>query len=212
MDNVADYLLQTLPKRNEWAYTLEKFAKENKIPIMEPVSMNFLTQLVFIYKPSNILEIGTAIGYSALRMHEVLPSVNIVSIEKNEKMFEIAKTNVNEHNKEKSIQLIHGDALTEIDKLISIEKKFDFIFIDAAKAQYKRYFSSVQPLINANGIIICDNVLFKGYVMNEENDAIPRLQKLASKMRDFNEWVCNQKDFYTSIVPIGDGISISIKK
>src|SRR5690625_4044478 len=212
MDNVADYLLQTLPKRNEWAYTLEKFAKENKIPIMEPVSMNFLTQLVFIYKPSNILEIGTAIGYSALRMHEVLPSVNIVSIEKNEKMFEIAKTNVNEHNKEKSIQLIHGDALTEIDKLISIEQTFAFRIMQTERRHWTRYLSTGQQLIHANGSSICHNVLFKRYVMNEENEAIPRLQKLASKMRDLNEWVCNQKDFYTSIVPIGDGISISIKK
>src|SRR5690625_7712817 len=116
-------------------------------------------------------------------MHEVLPSVNIVSIEKNEKMFEIAKTNVNEHNKEKSIQLIHGDALTEIDKLISIEKKFDFIFIDAAKAQYISYFSSVLPLMNTNVIIICDIVLFNGYVIYEINIDHHSIKKYTCIMR-----------------------------
>src|SRR5690625_2190567 len=212
MDNVADYLLQTLPKRNEWAYTLEKFAKENKIPIMEPVSMNFLTQLVFIYKPSNILEIGTAIGYSALRMHEVLPSTNIISIERNEEMFKIAKKNVNEHKKEHTIQLMYGDALTKVDQLIQAKKKFDFVFIDAAKAQYKRFFTSIQPLMNERGIIVCDNVLFKGYVTNKNNDRNQRFQKLAKKMRDFNEWLVNQEEYHTSIIPLGDGISISIKK
>src|SRR5690625_1159349 len=138
MDNIENYLIQTLQDRNQWAYRLEEFAKQNKIPIMDPVSMNFLTQLVLIYKPSTILEIGTAIGYSALRMCDILPSVNIVTIEKNEEMFHIAQKNILDHHKEKSIQLVHGDALTEINKLVEEKITFDFVLIDAAKAQYQR--------------------------------------------------------------------------
>jgi|SRR5690625_2507753 len=212
MDNIENYLIQTLQDRNQWAYRLEEFAKQNKIPIMEPVSMNFLTQLVLIYRPSTILEIGTAIGYSALRMHESSPSTHIVSIERHEEMFQIAKQNVSEQKKEHQIKLIYGDALKEIDKLVKAEEKFDFVFIDAAKAQYKHFFSSVQPIINDRGIIVCDNVLFKGYVLNEQTETNPRLQKLATKMRDFNEWLVNQEEYHTSILPVGDGISISIKK
>lgn len=212
MNNVGKYLQQTIPEGKQWAYSLEKYAKKNNIPIMDPVSMNFLNQLILMRTPASILEIGTAIGYSALRMHDVLPNATIVSIEKNEAMFDIAKENVAKYKRLNTIELIHGDALIEIDKLMKANRKFDFIFIDAAKVQYKRFFSAIQPLINEQGVVVCDNVLFRGYVIHENNEITPRLQRIANKLKEFNQWLVNQHAFNTSIIPIGDGISISVKK
>lgn len=211
MDNETAYLIDTLPKREKWMLDLESYAKQNRVPIMEPISMNFLTQLVCIHKPESILEIGTAIGYSALRMHQVNPEARIVTIEKNEKMCHTARRNIKQLQKESQIEVISADALVHMQELVANEEKFDFIFIDAAKAQYKHFFILAEQLIHRHGMIVCDNVLFKGYVADEEKSDNPRLQKIANKISDFNKWLVEQEDYLTSIVPIGDGMTISIK-
>ncbi|MEI3605788.1 O-methyltransferase [Pseudogracilibacillus sp. SE30717A] len=211
MDSVNQYLLTSIPQQEKWILTLEEFAQTHRVPIMEPISMNFLTQLVRIKKPKSILEIGTAIGYSALRMHQAYPLTKITTIEKNHEMYEYASKHIFEQQKSEHIQLILGDALEAINDLGSQGKMFDFIFIDAAKGQYKNFFELVQPLLRDEGIIVCDNVLFKGYVANENKADNIRLKKMANKIRSFNEWLLNQKDYHTSIIPIGDGISISTK-
>lgn len=212
MDKVSQYLLEHIPERSGFFTSLEQYAKENRVPIMEPVSMNFLTQLVTIKKPKTILELGTAIGYSALRMHEAYPLTTITTIERNEKMFQIANENIRKANKSHHIRVILGDALNVIEKFIQHNETFDFIFIDAAKGHYQRFFTDVQPLLNDEGMIVCDNVLFKGYVVDEEKSDHVRLQKLAKKIRDFNDWLVTQSNFHTSIIPIGDGLSVSVKR
>lgn len=211
MDHVTNYLLETLPKREQWMLELETYAKNNRVPIMEPVSMNFLTQLVLTHRPSAILEIGTAIGYSALRMHDVYPKSTIVTIEKNEEMCHTARRNINYMNKTTQIEVIEADALVHMEQFVANQEKFDFIFIDAAKAQYQRFFQLAEKLINRQGIIVCDNVLFKGYVPNETKSDNPRLQKMANKIRDFNQWLIEHEDYQTSIIPIGDGMTISVR-
>ena len=211
MDSVKQYLKQLLSEQEDWIVLLEKYAYEHRIPIMEPVSMNFLTQLIRIYKPKNILEIGTAIGYSALRMHDVYPESQIVTIEKNKEMYKTAIDNIGNQKKDNDIQVLFGEAIEQIERLIEKNRKFDFVFIDAAKAQYKHYFKLVQSVINNNGIIVCDNILFKGLVTGEQSPANDRLQKLANKIKDFNNWLINQKNYHTTILPIGDGVSISLK-
>jgi|SRR5699024_9298615 len=211
MDSLNDYLLASLPKAEDWMISLEAYAKNHRVPIMEPVSMNFLAQLVCIKRPQRILEIGSAIGYSALRMHHAFPSATIMTIEKNKKMCLLAEENIKKMNKENEIEVLCGDASDMIDLLSAKGNSFDFIFIDAAKGQYKRYFELVQPLIERNGIIVCDNILFKGYVADATKDDNNRLQNIGEKVRGFNEWLMQQKEYHTSIVPIGDGLSISLK-
>jgi|SRR5690625_1420670 len=211
MDSVKQYLEQILPKQEDWMVSFEQYANEHQIPIMEPVSMNFLTQLIRIYKPKQILEIGSAVGYSALRMHEAFPESNIVTIEKNKNMYEIALANISNQQNEKHIEVIFGDALEKIEQLTEQNKKFNFIFIDAAKAQYKRYFEIVQRIISNDGIIVCDNILFKGLVTKHNCTPNNRLQKLANKIHLFNTWLSNQKNYQTTFLPIGDGVSVSIK-
>lgn len=212
MKKDTNYLLETVPKRTNWMLELEEYAKENQVPIMEPVSMNFLTQLVRMYKPKRILEIGTAIGYSALRMHAENPTSHITSIERNIDMCHTARGNIIAHAKENDIDIIHADALEYMETLIEQGETFDFIFIDAAKAQYKRFFLLAEKLLGEKGVIVCDNILFRGYVANNDKTDNPRLQKLAKKIDIFNRWLMEQEGYHSSIIPIGDGMTISIKK
>lgn len=211
MDSISNYLFELIPEREGWMRSLENYASEHNVPIMELDSINFLTQLVKIKQPIAILEIGTAIGYSTLRMHTAYPKAEITTIERNEKMYDLALENIMLHKKADNINVIHGDALDTIEQLVLNEATFDFIFIDAAKGQYKRFFKAVQPLLRDNGMIVCDNILFKGYVADENKTDNKRLKKLAEKIRNFNKWLMDQSDYHTSIIPIGDGVSISIK-
>lgn len=212
MDKISQYLFEHIPSRDTFFLQLEQFAKENRIPIMDPVSIHFLTQLVRVKKPNSILELGTAIGYSALRMHEAYPLTTITTIERNEEMYKIAIQNLKRTNKSDVVQVVLGDAFDVIEQLKAEEKKFDFIFIDAAKGQYERFFTEVQSLLEDDGMIVCDNVLFKGLVVDESKLDNNRLQKIAKKVRQFNEWLVAQENFHTTIIPIGDGLSISVKR
>ncbi|PAV28960.1 SAM-dependent methyltransferase [Virgibacillus profundi] len=210
-EQLTNYLKHSLPPQKDWVMELEKQAKKDHVPIMDAVSMNFIIQLVKLKKPKKILEIGTAIGYSALRMLEAYPDANLITIEKDEQRYHEAIENINKQNKEGNITVIFGDALEKISDLVSDNETFDLIFIDAAKGQYKRFFELVSPLLNNNGLILSDNVLFRGHVAAPDN-AHPRHKKMVEKIQKYNEWLIKHSDFTTSIVPIGDGVAISLKQ
>lgn len=212
MNKLNNYLDALVPKRPSWMLELEQYARENRVPIMETSSMNFLTQLVSLHQPKRILEIGTAIGYSALRMAHAHPDAEIVSIEKNSNMYQLALDNINRFHHEDKINVMLGDALELLDELALESKSFDFVFIDAAKSAYEQYFTLVEPLVPRNGVIVCDNVLFKGYVLNPPSAPHKRHETIAKKLQSFNRFLMERPNFHSSIVPIGDGVSISIKK
>ncbi|AIF43349.1 O-methyltransferase [Virgibacillus sp. SK37] len=205
---VKNYLNDILPSSPEWAEKLEVEAKENHVPIMDRVSMNFVVQLVKMKKPTRILEIGTAIGYSALRMSEAFPDSEIITIEKDEVRYQQALSNIKENNKEHSIKVLLGDALEKLKELE--DNSFDFVFIDAAKGKYRDFFNLSERVLVNDGLIISDNVLFRGYVAKPE-EAHRRHEKMVEKIRGYNEWLLNHPHFSTSIVPIGDGVAISLK-
>lgn len=205
------YLINQLPSTETWVYKLEKYAIENRIPIMDPVSIHVLLQILQIQRPKRILEIGTAIGYSALRMGDTLNDAQIMTIERDEKLYEFACKMIEKHGKEKQIQPILGDAKEQLPRLRAQNESFDFIFIDAAKAQYRKLFELADPLLLRQGLIITDNVLFKGYVyQNVEQRG--RLYRLAQKIHQFNEWVMKHPKYDSAILPVGDGLLISYKK
>lgn len=208
---LEDYLLSTLPANDEWITKMEKQAAEERIPIMDKLSINLLLQMIQMMRPKKILEIGTAIGYSVLRMHSVHPSSHITTIERESNRYEQAIQNIQDQNKQNMIHVINGDGLVELQKFALNDDKFDFIFIDAAKSQYKRFFELSNPLLNEGGVILSDNVLFKGYVakLPEQKN---RYSKMAQKMNDYNKWLVNHPDYITTIIPIGDGVAISYKK
>ncbi|WP_156291147.1 O-methyltransferase [Oceanobacillus salinisoli] len=204
------YLNQTHPPKGEWVKELEEQAKTDHVPIMESVSMHFVMQIIRISKPKRILEIGTAIGYSALRMLEANPNTSIVTIERDEVRYQQALDNIQRLNKQHHIDVIYGDALEEISKLQNTADPFDLIFIDAAKGQYKRFFELSVPLLSNNGLIITDNVLFRGYVANPESSP-KKYRNMVDKIKNYNDFLMSHSDFTTSIIPVGDGVALSYK-
>jgi predicted O-methyltransferase YrrM len=207
---LTNYLLKHLPATEDWVKEIENQAKVDHVPIMDAVGINFLMQLIRLNKPNKILEIGTAIGYSALRMNEANPEANITTIERDDIRYLQAVENIKKQQKDNQIEIIHGDALEELGKLQDKRQKYNLIFIDAAKGQYKRFFELSLPLLADNGVIISDNVLFRGYVCDPDFDH-PRYKKMVEKIRIYNEWLVNHPSFITTILPIGDGIAISYK-
>ncbi|MCP3030401.1 O-methyltransferase [Halobacillus sp. A1] len=205
-----EYLHSLLHPASNDVRELEKYAKEHNVPIMEPLGIEFLMQLLRVHRPNNILEIGAAIGYSALRMVEALPESQIVTVERDEKRYEEAKQNIRFFGKEQQIHLLAGDAL-HIKEQIEAYGPFDFLFIDAAKGKYEDFFRLYSPLVSEHGIIVSDNVLFKGYVA-DPSKAPERLEKMVSKIIKFNQLLNEHPDYNTTIVPIGDGVAITTRK
>lgn len=181
-----------------------KAIKEN-VPIMKLDTKEFLKSLIMIKKPKNILEIGTAVGYSSLIFSKYSDS-KITTIEKSKKMYNIAVENFKNYNED--INIINMDANKALDNL---NQGFDFVFIDANKAHYRDYFDTCKnKLLNKDGIIVCDNVLFRGSISND--DLYDRRHAtIIKRLRKFLAYITNLDDYHTSIIPIGDGISITSK-
>ncbi len=202
--------------KNNLAFTpfemeLKAYAKENKVPIIFDEGLSFLEAIIRTKRPVNILEIGTAIAYSAIRMVRAADS-NVYTIERDPKMYELAKENVIKAGLEDKIHIIFKDALLAFDDVSNI--KFDLIFIDAAKAQYHKFFDIYTPLLNDHGIVVCDNMLFHGLV--EDKDHLENYSRsvrgLIRKLNEFHEALLNNPEYDTAIYDIGDGMSISVKK
>lgn len=204
------YLEELIPQRPKILAEMEHFAKENGVPIMELVGIEAMLQLLRIQMPKTILEVGTAIGYSALRMAYALPSCKIVTIERDIERYELAEQYIQKADKSSQITIIKGDAL-DCEPMVKEHGPFDVIFIDAAKGQYQRFFEMYSPYIAEGGLIITDNVLFKGLVYEAEIEN-KRVRSLVKKINDFNSWLMNHPDYYTVILPIGDGVAISRKR
>lgn len=209
-DKLKFYLESNLPTDLQWVRDLEHQAKKDFIPIMDRLSMNFMMQMIRIIKPKRILEIGTAIGYSALRMLQAYPDAEIVTIEQDDTRYLEAIKNIKLKERDNQIEVIHGNALEEIPKL-PIHKSFDLIFIDAAKGKYKNFFEMSAPLLSEGGVILSDNVLFRGYIA-DSTDIDPKYKNLVTKIKDYNKWLIDLPNYSTSIVPIGDGVAISYKE
>ncbi|MBM7541711.1 O-methyltransferase [Amphibacillus cookii] len=211
MNNLFKTYLESLqPPSSNWTSILEKEAEQNGIPIMERDGIAFLKQIVKIKQPKKILEIGTAIGYSALQMQDACLSATIVTIERDSARYEQAKQHVGKFSKNKKIDLLYGDALECVS---DIQKRgpYDLIFIDAAKGQNQRFFECFSEFVTSNGVIITDNVLFKGYVI-DASDASKRMQALAKKIDRYNRWLSEHPHYETVIIPIGDGVAITTKR
>ena len=184
---------------------IRNYGIENNIPIMKKESKEFLKTIISIIKPKNILEIGTAIGYSSL-LFSKYSNAKITTIEKSSKMADIAKANFKKYNKE--INLINMDAKKALS---NINQGFDFVFIDANKSQYEYYFNKSLELLNKNGVIVCDNILFRGEITND--DIVNRRHiTMGKNLRNFLSHITNLDDYVTSIIPIGDGISLSTRR
>lgn len=208
--SVEQYIEGMIPQRSEFFQRIEKYAHEHQVPIMERTGIEALLQLLRIGQPQSILEVGTAIGYSALRMADAVPTAQIVTIERDKERYAQAEHYFAQTDLAKNIQLIKGDAL-EVEAEVKDLALFDVIFIDAAKGQYKKFFEIYSQYLSEDGIIITDNVLFKGLVCEPEIEN-RRIRSLVKKINEFNHWLMSNKDYYTVILPVGDGVAISKKR
>ena len=187
---------------------MEEYASCNNVPIMTKEGIEFFLGILKEYKPKRILEIGTAIGYSSSKMAELDSTLEVVTIERNEKMYEKALENIKNLGFENKIKVIFSDALEVNENELG---NFDLIFIDAAKAQYTNFFNKYSKLLNPNGVIISDNLDFHGLVEDSKN-ASRNLRALVRKINNYREFILNHEEYETTIYQIGDGIGISKKR
>lgn len=207
--DIENYLQQLLPVQPSSIIEIKKKAQQWNIPIMEETSLHLLTVLIQLYRPKRILELGTGIGYSAIRMALADRKGQIITLEKDQTRFKQAVKTIENYGFNDQISVLKEDALEYLEDHQA--EKFDFIYIDAAKNKYRQFFQLATDCLQPKGIIVTDNVLFRGYVVDSTN--IPkRFERIVKNLQQFNEWVAKHPKFTTSIVPIGDGISISIKK
>lgn len=188
---------------------MERFAKETNVPIIRKEMEGFLRTMVEIKQPKRILELGCAIGYSAILMSEYMPKdCKITTIENYDKRIPIASEYINKSVRKADINLIFGDALEEVPRL---EKGFDFVFMDAAKAQYINFLPPVLEVMNKGGILIADNVLQEGDLVESKFTVTRRNRTIHKRIREFLYEVKNNEQLTTSVIPIGDGITLSVK-
>lgn len=186
---------------------IKEYALRENVPIMQDDGISFLTTFIIKKQVKTVLEIGTAIGYSSIKMALASPNLKIVSIERDEKRYLEAIKNIKKLQLEDRITLIFKDALD-----VTIEDKFDLIFIDAAKSQSIRFFEKYETNLEPNGYIVTDNLNFHGYVFKKPEEIKSRnLRALVRKIKDYIQYLKNNKKYITEFYDIGDGISVSQK-
>ncbi|MGF0101381.1 O-methyltransferase [Bariatricus sp. SGI.019] len=189
---------------------IEQEALDTYVPIIRKETQSFLKVLLMMKKPVRVLEVGTAIGFSALLMCEYLPeNGHITTIEKYEKRIPIARENFKRAGKEDRITLIEGDAL---EVMRSLEGPFDFIFMDAAKGQYIHYMPEAIRLLSKDGVLMSDNVLQDGDIIESRFAVERRNRTIHSRMRKYLYELKHNDQLQTSIIPLGDGVALSVKK
>jgi len=193
------------PELNE----IRIYAESNYIPVILKDTETLLISLLKVKKPKRILEIGTAIGYSASCFAEVCNESEIVTIESNVDSKNIAERNIEMLGYKNRITVLHGDAV-EILKRLDNNQKFDFVFIDAGKSHYKDFFDGVLKICKNEAMIVSDNVLLKAKTVSDEYDPHSKYKTNIKKMREFLVYVTNLENIYTSVTPVGDGLAISI--
>lgn len=208
-DYILDYIRGILPERDLYLKEMEKYAIENHVPIIEPEVAQLLRVLLKMKRPKDILEVGTAIGYSALVMCDAqLGDCRITTIERRDDMIELAEEFILKSPYKSNINIIKGDAEYILSE---IEGMYDLIFIDAAKGQYLEFFNRCMDLLRPGGFIVSDNVLFKGMVATDEL-VVRRKKTIVKRLRQFLRYI-NELDGYTSsVIPIGDGVALTYKE
>jgi len=208
-DYMEDYIRGLIPERTGTLKEIEDFARENGVPIVQKETGVFLEFMTSMKKPKKILELGTAVGFSSILMYEsagVEP--DIVTIERDEKMIEMAKINLDRFNLRDKIKIEQGDCLEVLERL---DDKFDLIFMDAGKGHYNHFLPHCLRLLKDDGIIVADNVLFRGMVASQE---LVKRRKITivKRMRTYLDLVTQDESLITSVIPMGDGIAVTKRR
>lgn len=189
---------------------LEAYAIQTQVPIIRKEMQSFMRTMLLMNKPKRILEVGTAIGFSALLMSEFMPQDgHITTIENYEKRIPIARANFQKYGKEDRITLLEGDAA---EVLKTLEGPYDFIFMDAAKGQYIHYLPEIMRILAPGGVLISDNVMQDGDIIESKYAITRRDRTIHRRMREYLYTLTHHDELQTSILTLGDGVAVSVRK
>lgn len=208
-DYMEEYIRSLIPEREGTLKDIEAFARENGVPIVQKETGVFLEFMTSMKKPKRILELGTAIGFSSILMYQAAGTEpEIVTIERDERMIELANINLKKFNLDHKIKIEEGDCLEILEKL---NEPFDLIFMDAGKGHYNHFLPHCLRLLNKDGVIVADNVLFRGMVASQE---LVKRRKITivKRMRTYLELVTHDENLITSVIPMGDGIAVTKRR
>lgn len=191
---------------NDMIFKMEEYAYENNIPIMQKDGIDFLTNYIKEKNIKSILEIGSAIGYSAIKMALVDNDIKVTTIERDRERYDIALNNINKFNLNDRINIILGDALD-----INIVGEYDLIFIDAAKSQYIKFFEKYELNLKQEGVIVTDNLSFHGLVEDDSKTTNRNTKQLVRKIRNYIDYLKNNDRYKTTFYELGDGVAVSKK-
>jgi possible O-methyltransferase len=212
-ERISQFIQSFLPERSAFLEKVRKEALSEAVPILREETAALLRVCLKTKDKPKILELGTAVGYSALVMMDAIEGEGeIVTVENFPPRIEKAKENFRASPYKDKICLMEGDGAEILEELLEKKEQFSFIFLDAAKAQYPLWFPSLLKLLSSGGILFCDNIL-QGELLLESRFYLERRQRTIHKrMREFLRLLQREESLETSILPIGDGVSLSIKK
>lgn len=197
-------------EKEEILSRIKEYALQNHVPILQDVSLDLIEVILDIKKPNKILEIGTAVGYSAIKFSKYLSGENskIKTIEISDDMYSIACKNIKDMELEEKIEIVHADATKYLYEMDEDKEKFDVIFIDAAKGQYLVFLENAIRLANNDAVIIADNVYFKGRVLSGYNEH--RHRTATNRLREYIRLINEDKRLKSTVLNVGDGVAISV--
>lgn len=208
-DYMEQYIRKLIPDKDGVLKEMEEYAVHNSVPIIQKEVGKFLELMITMKKPKKILELGTAIGYSTILMSlSSNKKSKITTIERNKDMVKIANENIEKYGFADCIEIVEGDCLEILE---SLEGQFDLIFMDAGKGHYNHFLPHCLRLLSEDGIIVADNVLFKGMVASKEL-LIRRKITIVKRMKSYLDMISNNPELITSVIPMGDGIAVTARR
>lgn len=212
-ERLAVFLESLMPDPDPLTEEMERRAEEEHIPIIRPASASFLAAMTAALRPARVLEIGTAIGYSALCMAAQLPEDGrITTVETAEDRAEDARGYIRRAGQEERITVICGDGAGVLKNFIRDGKIFDLVFLDAAKGQYPKMLPDILSVLRPGGVLITDNIFQEGTLL-ESRFAVPRRDRtIHARMREYLRDLTGQTGLVTSVVPVGDGMAVTVKR
>ena len=209
-ERMVTYIRSLEMPENAVIEAIEQEALRDRVPIIRKEMQSFLKVLLMIKRPMRILEVGAAVGFSSILMSEYMPEGgHITTIENYDKRIPIARANFKRAGKEEQIDLIEGDAL---EVMHDLEGPYDLIFVDAAKGQYIHYLPEVMRLLGTDGVLVSDNVLQEGDIIESRFAVERRNRTIHSRMREYLYELKHHDQLQTSIIPLGDGVALSVKR
>lgn len=213
-EKVTEYLDGYYKPLDEDLAAFRSRNEENGVPLILRETESYLSMMLRLIKPKNILEIGTAYGYSAIFFARLCPEAKITTIDRGQRMIPIATKTFEEWPEGERINFITGDAREMLDELVDASlsddsfEKFDFVFIDAGKSHYREFFDRAEKLCKPGAVIVCDNILMRGWIVDRSYEGGKRHRTNIKYMKQFIEYINEREDLTVNLLSSGDGLAV----